>query len=135
MEKKVDKRLAEAVQKGYAKKQAKVRKQQDELQAKRDEHEKELKRALPKARAWVKEHLFEKIAEQEAMGSRTLVLDDYEDGVPTAAIARLINKIQGLTVWSQRDVIWEDSDYGKEYATQWYIQWTSADPNLNRNDR
>lgn len=135
MEKKIDNRLQDAVNKGYKKKQAQVQKEYDERRAKKEEHEKEMKKYLPKARKWVNEQLFNLIAEQESKGSNTLIVSEWVDGIPMEVAYKLIQKIDGLSIWSQEDVTWEDSDFGKFRERRYYIQWKSADPNLNRNDR
>jgi|SRR5271166_2600407 len=132
MPQKVDKRLQEAVQKGFEKRTKAQRKTADEAQAKLEAHQNELKRQLPKARAWVKDKLFEEIAKEEARGSRTLVLDDYVDGISTEVIFNLVRKIDGLDISCREATLWEDSDYGKITGLRYYITWKSADPNLNR---
>lgn len=135
MEKKIDNRLAEAVQRGFKEKKAKEQKEYDERKAKADAHEAELKKFIPKARKWVKENLFDLIAKEESKGSNTLIIGDYVDGIPTEVIAPLIKKIDGLSCWRQNDITWQDSDFGTVREDRYYIQWKSADPNLNRNDR
>lgn len=132
---KVDNRLAEAIQKGFKEKKAKEQKQYDEKKAAQEAREKEMKKFLPKARKWVNEHLFEEIAKQESAGSNTLILGEYMDGIPTEVIYGLVKKIKGLSIWMQNDITWQDSDFGTYRENRYYIQWKSADPNLNRNDR
>lgn len=132
MPRKIDKRLQEAVQKGFEKKIKTQRKEADEKRAAREAHERSLKRYLPKARKWVKEKLFKLIADEESRGSFRLHLDENTDGIPTEVIYGLVKKISGLDITYSREVIWEDSDYGKEYGTVYTITWKSADPNLNR---
>jgi hypothetical protein len=135
MDNKIDKRLEAALNKGLKKKQDASRKESDKRRDEEEAHKKEMRKWLPKAKAWVKEHLFEKIAEEESKGSNILILDEYVAGIPSEVIYKVLQKIKGLTVWSQNDVTWEDSDYGKLRENRLYIQWKSADPNLNRNDR
>lgn len=132
MPRKIDSRLQEAVQKGYEKKIKAQRKEADEKRAAQAKHERELRRYVPKARTWIRDKLFKLIAEAEAKGSKSLTLDENTDGIPTEVIAPLIQKIQGLYITWSRQVIWEDSDYGKEYGMVYTISWKSADPNLNR---
>lgn len=135
MNQKVDKRLQEAIQSGFKEKQKLQREKEKKQQVIAESKENDLKKFLPKARAWVRDHLFEHIAEQEKLGYNVLIISDYIDGIPTEAIARIAKKIDGLTIWSQTDVTWEDSDFGKFRELRYYFKWKSADPNLNRNDR
>jgi hypothetical protein len=132
MPRKIDKRLQEAVQKGFENKVRKQRKEADAARAKREAHEKSLKKYLPKARAWVKEKLFKEIAKQEASGYSCLSLDANTDGIPTEVIYNLVKKIEGLQISCTEKVIWEDSDYGKVRGLVYTIVWKSVDPNLNR---
>lgn len=132
MPQKIDKRLQAAVEKGYADKlKAQKKEAMDKLEAQKKK-QRELDRALPKARTWVRDKLFKLIAEEEAKGCRQLSLDENTDGIPTEVIYSLVKKIKGLDITCSRQVIWEDSDYGKEYGLVYTITWKSADPNLNR---
>ena len=132
MPQKIDKRLQEAVEKGYAEKlKAQKKEAMDKLEAQKKK-QRELDRALPKARTWVRDKLFKLIAEAEAKGYRQVSLDENTDGIPTEVIYSLVKKIKGLDITCSRQVIWEDSDYGKEYGLVYTITWKSADPNLNR---
>lgn len=132
MPRKIDSRLQEAVQQGYEKKVKAQRKEADEKRAAKEKHEKELRKYLPKARTWIRDKLFKLIADAESKGHRQLHLSENTDGIPTEVIYGLVKKINGLDITYNREVIWEDSDYGKEYGTVYTITWKSADPNLNR---
>lgn len=132
MPRKIDSRLQEAVQQGYEKKLKAQRKEAEEKRAAKEKHERELRRYLPKARTWIRDKLFKLIAKEESQGSFRLRLDENTDGIPTEVIYGLVKKINGLDITCSREVIWEDSDYGKEYGTVYTITWKSADPNLNR---
>ena len=132
MPRKIDSRLQEAVQQGYAKKIKKQQKESDEKRAAKEKHERELRRYLPKARTWIRDKMFKLIAEAEATGSTRLTLNENTDGIPTEVIYGLVKKINGLDITCNQEVIWEDSDYGKEYGLVYTITWRSADPNLNR---
>lgn len=132
MPRKIDSRLQEAVQKGYEKKVKAQRKEADEKRAAQAKRERELRRYRPKARTWIKDKLFKLIAEEESKGYRQLHLNENTDGIPTEVIYDLVKKINGLDITCNREVIWEDSDYGKEYGLVYTITWKSADPNLNR---
>lgn len=132
MPRKIDSRLQEAVQQGYAQKIKAAQKKADADRRDREKHEKELRRYLPKARTWIRDRLFKLIAEAEAKGVPLLHLDENTDGIPTEVIYGLVQKIEGLQISCTRQVIWEDSDYGKEYGLVYTITWKSADPNWNR---
>lgn len=130
---KTDKRLSQAVQNGLAKKNQIEQKIANEKAVREEAHKQEIKKYLPKAKAWVKDKLFNLIAEEESKGSSVLIFNEWVDEFPMEVAVPLIQKINGLSIWSQNDVVWEDSDYGKSYGNRWYIQWISADSNLNRN--
>lgn len=132
MPRKIDSRLQEAIQQGYAQKIKAAQKKADADRRDKEKHEKELRKYLPKARTWIRDKLFKLITEQEATGSTRLTLNENTDGIPTEVIYGLVKKIDGLYITYSREVIWEDSDYGKEYGTVYTITWLSADPNLNR---
>ena len=132
MPKKIDNRLQEAVEAGYAKKLKAQRKEAEEHLKAQQRHERELRKSLPKARTWIRDKLFKLIAKAESEGSRQISLNENTDGIPTEVIYNLVKKINGLDITCSKEVIWEDSDYGKEYGLVYRITWKSADPNLNR---
>src|SRR5512135_3862259 len=95
----MDKNLKEAIDKGRAAKEKKEREERKVAEAARDEHQKRIKSYLPKARKWIQDVLYKKIAEEEASGRtyRSIYLGSgFVDGIPAEAIYEAAKKIKGL---------------------------------------
>ena len=94
----MDKKLKEAIVKDKAEKAAKEQAERAGLLAEAKARQDAFEAALPKARKWIKEVLFPKIAEIEAKGTnyRQYVLGRYEDGIPAEVIYEAAKKIKGL---------------------------------------
>jgi hypothetical protein len=135
MKNKVDKRLQEALDKAITKKASKDRKLRDANQAARDEHQKYIKKWLPKARAWIDEKLFTQIAEAESEGRHYILLGRYELGIPSEAIYEAAKKIKGIRSIMKTFPIYENAEYQCESEPSYSIEWDSTDPNDHRNDR
>ncbi len=136
MEKKIDKRLQEALNKAVTKKAAKDRKLRDANQAARDEHQAYIKKWMPKARAWIEEKLFAQITEAEAEGRHYILLGTrYESGIPSEAIYEAAKKVKGIRAIMKTYPIYENAEYQCESEPSYSIEWDSTDPNDHRDDR
>lgn len=140
MTKKIDDMLKAALDKAIKKRQAKEKKALGAKQEESDEHNRFIKKWMPKARLWIKEKLFDQITEAEANGKHFVLLGRYESGVPSEVIFEAAKKIKGL-----HPVIKDSPDYkdidginpiqGKGKIITYSIEWDSTDPNDHRNDR
>lgn len=134
----MDKSLKEAIDKGRAAKEKKEREERKVAEAARAEHEKRIKSYLPKARKWIQDVLFKKIADEEASNStyRSIYLgSDNVDGIPAEAIYEAAKKIKGLKPTYERPLIYENAECVGVSEPIYRIGWESTDPNDNRNDR
>lgn len=134
---KMDKELKEAIDKGRSAKEKKARAEAKVQAAERSEHQKYIDRELPKARKWIKEVLFAKIAEEEASGHtyRNIYLgSDIIDGISCEAIYQAAKKIKGLKPTYSRGAIYENAEFQGTGELEYSIGWESTDPNDNRND-
>ena len=132
MSKKIDDMLKAALDKAVKKKQAKAKIASSANQLAKDEHNKFLKKWMPKARLWIKEKLFDQITEAEASGKHYILLGCYESGIPSEVIYEAAKKIKGLKPVEKRSFPTDNYPNG---APVYYIEWDSTDPNDHRNDR
>lgn len=132
MEKKVDKNLKAALDKAVKKKQKLNNKSINEQSFENRKRAAHIKKWMPKAKAWIKNKLFNMITEAEAEGCHYILLSSfYEDGIPTEVIYEAAKNVKGLrpiykSYVSERTLEVESESYS--------IEWDSTDPNDNRND-
>ena len=126
MTQKIDKRLQKATQNGFKKKTLAQQKAFDESRKQEILHKKRLKKYLPKARAWIKEHLFRIIEEEESKGYSHFSLPKYVDDIPTEILYDLIKKISGLNISCNEKVEWEDYEQVKKLV--YTVSWRSRRP-------
>ena len=132
MTKKIDDMLKAALDKAVKKKQAKAKIASSANQLAKDEHNKFLKKWMPKARLWIKEKLFNQITEAESNGKHNILLGCHENGIPSIVIFEAAKKIKGLKPVEKRSFPTDNYPNG---APVYYIEWDSTDPNDHRNDR
>ncbi len=135
MTKKIDDMLKAALDKAVKKKQAKAKIASSANQLAKDEHNKFLKKWMPKARLWIKEKLFDQITEAEASGKHYILLGCYESGIPSEVIYEAAKKIKGLKPVIKTRPIYENAEYVRDSEPTYSIEWDSTDPNDHRNDR
>jgi hypothetical protein len=135
----MDENLKKAIEKGRAKKAAKLRESRAASDAKTSEHQKYINKYLPEARKWIKNKLFKQIAQAEAdfqnYSSRNIPLSDSEDGIPAEAIFQAAKKVKGLKPRVEYPSIYENAEFVGTGDAQYSIEWESLDPNDHRNDR
>lgn len=136
----MDKALKDAIDQGRAAKEKKEREERKALDAARVEHQKYIKGQLSKARKWINDVLFAKIAEAEASASyqvhRSIYLGSGNiDGIPAEAIYEAAKKIKGLKPTYECPLIYENAECQGIGEPIYRIGWESTDPNDNRNDR
>ena len=124
--------LKAALDKAIKKRQAKEKKALGAKQEESDEHNRFIKKWMPKARLWIKEKLFDQITEAEANGKHFVLLGRYESGVPSEVIFEAAKKIKGLKPVMKRSFTTDEHPTG---APVYYIEWDSTDPNDHRNDK
>jgi len=135
MEKKIDKRLQDALNKAVTQKAAKDKKARDANEEARLEHERYIKKWLPKARKWISEKLFPRITEEEASGRHYILLgSQYENGIPSEAIYEAAKKVKGLKSVMKTSPIYENAEYVGQSEPSYWIEWESTDPNDHRTD-
>lgn len=134
----MDKNLKDAIDKGRAAKEKREREERKIAEATRSEHQKRIDAQLPKARKWIKDVLFAKIAEEEAAGRtyRSFYLGSTTfDGISAEAIYEAAKKIKGLKPTYNCPPIYENAEFQGTGEPIYSIGWESTDPNDNRNDR
>ena len=127
----MDKKLKEAIAKGKAEKAAKEQAERAGLSAEAKARQDAFEAALPKARKWIKEVLFPKIAEIEAKGTnyRQYVLGRYEDGIPAEVIYEAAKKIKGLRPITKTYPIYQWAEYQGQSDPSYFIEWDSEEDN------
>ena len=133
----MDKNLKEAIDKGRAAKEKKEREERKVADTARAEHEKRIKSYLPKARKWIQDVLFKKIAEEESSGHtyRSIYLGSgFVDGIPAEAIYEAAKKVKGLKPTYECPPIYENAEFQGVGEPIYRVGWESTDPNDNRND-
>lgn len=130
----MDKKLKEAIVKGKSEKEAKVHDEEKIRQNKTERHHEMIKSYLPKARKWINEVLFAKIAqaekEMQSYSTRVISLRDNEDGIPAQAICEAARKIKGLHPGTRNYSVYENAEcVGVEISYQ--IEWDANSEDTN----
>lgn len=134
----MDKKLKKAIDKGRSAKEKKDSENRKAADVARTEHQKLIDSQLPKARKWINDVLFAKIATEEAAGHtyRNIHLGSTSvDGISAEAIYEAAKKIKGLKPTYECPAIYENAEFQGTGDPEYRIGWESADPNDNRNDR
>lgn len=133
----MDKLLKNAIENGQTIKSQEEKKVAQEREDARNAHLKLVESELPKARKWIKEILFAKIAEEEAKSYiyRSIYLGDYTytDGVLTEAIYEAAKEIEGLKPRYDRPAIYEHAEFQGVGDPVYRIEWESSDSSNNKN--
>ena len=130
----MDKRLQKALNKAVQQKQAKQRVSANVSSEAKKEHDKFIKKWMPKARAWIDEKLFPQIVEAESNSKHYILLGRYEDSIPSEVIYEAAKKVSGLKA-SVKTAQSYDHIFGDPTIITYVIEWDSTDPNDHRNDR
>lgn len=124
-EKKADPRIAKAIKDGE-----RVKNAANAAAAKKraDEAAKEKRRIAfysKQADAWVEDKLFKLIAKAERENSNRVELHSSDPYIPTEALIKAVNKIEGLTVENVWVEDWNDPDCGLIQAAHYdyYVKW------------
>lgn len=124
-------KLKEAISKGRAIKENKKREEKAKTEAERSQHQKYIDSMLPKARKWIQNVLYDKIAKIEASNAayKSVYLGSNDvDGIPAEAIYEAAKKIKGLCPEYKCYPSYEKDIDWPVYGDPIYeIKWNSTD--------
>ncbi len=129
----MDPRIKKAIRKAVDKKQRALEEEHQKKVEREAERVRHIASYAAKADLWVKQNIFDQIGEAVAAGSDRIYLagvrlsptssETSSDYIPSEALAKAVEKIDGLSIekrWNEGSTDWE---YPVEPYMEYYVKW------------